>query len=134
LRDVLFCLNLVLRPIVDDGRSDQKQSCFQIYSRPAPVRLKRNRGQHYSIKQLRNCFHKNIGCYFYFSSIGDLPVQTVSILGYLEPLSALFFAAAFLGESLSYWQWIGAALILGGAAFGELFRPKQTLSLPASGF
>lgn len=37
-----------------------------------------------------------IGCYLYFSSIGDLPVQTVAILGYLEPLSALFFSAAFL--------------------------------------
>lgn len=71
-----------------------------------------------------------IGCYFYFSSIGDLPVQTVSILGYLEPLSALFFAAAFLGEALSSWQWVGAALILGGAAFGELYRPQRSLNLP----
>lgn len=32
-----------------------------------------------------------IGCYLYFSSIGKLPVQSVSILGYLEPLSALIF-------------------------------------------
>lgn len=63
-----------------------------------------------------------IGCYFYFSSIGDLPVQTVAILGYLEPLSALFFSAIFLGESLIFLQIIGAVLILGGAAFGELFR------------
>jgi drug/metabolite transporter (DMT)-like permease len=62
-----------------------------------------------------------IGCYFYFSSIGDLPVQTVAIFGYLEPLSALFFSAAFLGESLSFVQIIGAVLILGGVALGELF-------------
>jgi len=68
-----------------------------------------------------------IGCYFYFSSIGDLPVQTVAILGYLEPLSALLFSAAFLGETLSFLQLIGAVLILGGAAFGELFRQKQVL-------
>jgi drug/metabolite transporter (DMT)-like permease len=66
-----------------------------------------------------------IGCYFYFSSIGDLPVQTVSILGYLEPLSALLFSAAFLGEALNLWQLVGAALILGGAAFGQLFRQEQ---------
>jgi drug/metabolite transporter (DMT)-like permease len=62
-----------------------------------------------------------IGCYFYFSSIGDLSVQTVAICGYLEPLSALFFSAAFLGESLTFLQMVGAVLILGGAAFGELF-------------
>lgn len=69
-----------------------------------------------------------IGCYFYFSSISDLPVQTVAIGGYLEPLSALFFSAAFLGEALGFAQIVGAILILGGAAFGELFR-KQQLSV-----
>ncbi len=68
-----------------------------------------------------------IGCYFYFSSISDLPVQTVAILGYLEPLSALFFSAALLAESLVFLQLIGAVLILGGAAFGELFHQKQRL-------
>ena len=65
-----------------------------------------------------------IGCYFYFSSIGDLPVQTVAIGGYLEPLSALFFSAAFLGEALGFVQIVGAVLILGGAAFGELLSPR----------
>ena len=37
-----------------------------------------------------------IGCYFYFSSIGKLPVQTVAICGYLEPLSAVVFLVIFL--------------------------------------
>jgi drug/metabolite transporter (DMT)-like permease len=70
-----------------------------------------------------------IGCYLYFSSIGGLPVQTVASLGYLEPLSALFFSAAFLGESLDFLQLVGAVLILGGAAFGELFHQKQLWGL-----
>jgi drug/metabolite transporter (DMT)-like permease len=65
-----------------------------------------------------------IGCYFYFSSIKDLPVQTVAISGYLEPLSALVFSAALLGETLRFAQIVGAVLILGGAAFGELFHQK----------
>jgi drug/metabolite transporter (DMT)-like permease len=73
--------------------------------------------------------NNGIGCYFYFSSIGDLPVQTVAILGYLEPLSALFFSAAFLGETLSLLQVIGAILILGGAVLGELFRQKHVSGL-----
>lgn len=72
-----------------------------------------------------------IGCYFYFSSIGNLNVQTVAILGYLEPLSALFFSAMFLGEALSPLQWIGAVLVLGGAAFGELFSQRQESDLSA---
>lgn len=69
-----------------------------------------------------------IGCYFYFSSIGHLPVQTVAICGYLEPLSALLLSAALLGERLSLVQILGALLILGGAAFGELYRRQ----LPAN--
>lgn len=67
-----------------------------------------------------------IGCYFYFSSIGDLSIQTVAIVGYLEPLSALLFSALFLGEALSVVQIIGAVLILGGAAYGELFRQQHS--------
>lgn len=63
-----------------------------------------------------------LGCYFYFSSIGVMPVQTVAILGYLEPLSALLFSAVLLGETMSWAQMVGAVLILGGALFGELLR------------
>lgn len=65
-----------------------------------------------------------VGCYLYFSSIGGLPVQTVAICGYLEPLSAVVLSAIILGECLSIIQEIGAVLIIGGAAFGELFRGK----------
>ena len=73
-----------------------------------------------------------IGCYFYFSSIGKLSVQTVAIFGYLEPLSALLFSAALLGEKLSLLQIVGAVLILGGAAFGELFRGKRMVAQTAT--
>jgi drug/metabolite transporter (DMT)-like permease len=71
-------------------------------------------------------FNTGIGCYFYFSSIGNLPVQTVAICGYLEPLSAVIFSVLFLRESMTIVQVIGAMLILGGAAFGELFRSQST--------
>ena len=66
-----------------------------------------------------------IGCYLYFSAINVLPAQSVSIGGYIEPLSALVFSAAFLGERLGSLQLIGAVLILGGAALGGLQRKKK---------
>ena len=66
-----------------------------------------------------------IGCYFYFSSIGDLPVQTVAICGYLEPLSAVIFSVILLSETMDSIQLIGTMLILGGAGFGELFCKKM---------
>ena len=60
-----------------------------------------------------------IGCYFYFTSIGNLPVQTVAVCGYLEPLSAVLFSVIFLKETMIPLQIIGAVLILGGALFSE---------------
>ena len=61
-----------------------------------------------------------IGCYFYFSSINDLPVQTVAICGYLEPLSAVVFSVMLLKESMSLAQVIGAVLIIGCAVLGSI--------------
>lgn len=60
-----------------------------------------------------------LGCYLYFSAIGKLPVQTVAICGYLDPLSAVAFSVLILKESLQPLQILGAILILGGAIFGE---------------
>ena len=65
-----------------------------------------------------------IGCYFYFSSIGKLPVQTVAICGYLEPLSAVLFSVIFLKETMLPLQIVGAVLIIGGAMLGE-YRKRQ---------
>lgn len=62
-----------------------------------------------------------IGCYLYFSKLEKLPVQSVSVLGYLEPLSAVIFSMLILGETMSLVQVIGAALIIGGALFAECF-------------
>ncbi len=64
-----------------------------------------------------------IGCYFYFSSIGKLKVQTVAIFGYLEPLSAVLLSVIFLNETMLPLQIIGAVLIIGGAIISE---PKKT--------
>ncbi len=69
-----------------------------------------------------------IGCYFYFSSIGKLKVQTVAICGYLEPLSAVIFSVIFLKETMLPLQIVGAILIIGGAMIGEPVKPKRTKS------
>ena len=73
---------------------------------------------------LLGLLHTGVGCYLYFSTIGALPVQTVAVCGYLEPLGAVLFSALLLHEQMTPWQWLGTALILGGAMLGELIRPK----------
>jgi len=67
-----------------------------------------------------------IGCYLYFSSIGHLPVQTVVISGYLDPLAAVLLSVVFLREVLLPVQILGAILILAGAVVGEgLWRRRR---------
>ena len=62
--------------------------------------------------------------YFYFTSLQKLPAQTVALVCYIDPLTALLVSAAFLpGEMLIPIQIVGAVLILGGAILGEL-KPK----------
>lgn len=68
-----------------------------------------------------------IGCYFYFSSIGSLPVQSVAVCGYLEPLSAVLLSCLLLKEIMLPMQIIGAVLILSGAVFGELVQYTNTI-------
>ena len=66
------------------------------------------------------------GCWLYFSSIGTLPVQTVSVLGYLEPLSAVLFSVVLLHEGLTPARWLGAAMIGGGAMAAEFINGRKT--------
>lgn len=61
-----------------------------------------------------------LGCYLYFSSFEGLRAQTVAILGYLEPLSAVICALAFLGEPMSSLEMIGGMLIISGAVAGSI--------------
>lgn len=66
--------------------------------------------------------HTGFGCWLYFSTISRLPVQTVSILGYLEPLFAVLFSALLLQKPMEPLQWLGAGLIIGGAMVAECWH------------
>lgn len=66
-----------------------------------------------------------LGCYLYFSPMNVLSVQTVAVCGYLEPLSAVIFAAVFLHEQMTLVQIIGAVLIIGGAVYSEISGIKS---------
>ena len=69
--------------------------------------------------------HTGIVLYFYFSSMQALPGQSVAMCSYIDPVSSLLIAAVALGERMSVIQVIGVFLIIGGAAFGELYRKKE---------
>lgn len=64
----------------------------------------------------------------YFSGLQKLSGQSVALISYLDPVSALLFSALILHEVMTPVQIIGAVLIIGGAMFGEINREKQRIS------
>ena len=74
---------------------------------------------------LLGLMNTGFGCYCYFSSIGSLPVQTVAICGYLEPLSAVVFCVVLLHDTMMPLQALGAAAVVGGAILGTLSPQKK---------
>ena len=74
---------------------------------------------------LLGAVHTGFAYCLYFSGMGSLPVQTVALLGYLEPVVSVLCSAFFLAEPLTPLGWLGAALILGAAAAGERLPEKR---------
>lgn len=64
--------------------------------------------------------HTGVAYCLYFSGLGTLPVQTIAILGYLEPVVSVFCSALILREYMSVWGWLGAGLIIVSAVVSEL--------------
>ena len=64
--------------------------------------------------------HTGIAYLLYFGSIDGLRAQTVAIISYVDPVSALLFSALFLNEPLNAMGIFGAVLIIGSAIISEL--------------
>ena len=69
--------------------------------------------------------HTGVAYVLYFRSMDGLRVQTVAILSYIDPVSALLFSAFLLQEPLSVMSVIGAVLIIGSAVFSETGPQSQ---------
>ena len=68
--------------------------------------------------------HTGLVYALFFGSMGALKAQTISALTYIDPVTAMIVSALVLGERLSVGGLIGAALILGSAAVGEMGRKE----------
>lgn len=63
--------------------------------------------------------HTGITYVLFFSSMKDLPAQSVAIFTYLDPIVAVLLSVLFLGESLTPVGALGAFLVLGSTFFSE---------------
>lgn len=107
----MLCLNKKV-----EGVSDEENATVQLTAAFVAVFMFSaiKQGLHFDIQAsdiapllALGLLNTGIGCFLYFSSIGGIKVQTVAILGYLEPLSAIIFSFIFLDEQLLVGQIIG---------------------------
>lgn len=66
--------------------------------------------------------HTGMGYLLYFSSMKKLPAQTIAVLSYIDPLTAILLSALILGEQLHGLQMVGAGLLLGMTLWSGLQR------------
>lgn len=71
--------------------------------------------------------------FVYWRSVATLPVATVAVLSYMEPASAVVWAALFLEETGDILTWLGVILVLAaGAAAGMEGRSAVSAEQPVS--
>lgn len=70
--------------------------------------------------------HTGITYCIYFSSLKELSGQKASILSYIDPLVAVLISVTFMGKTMTEWQWIGGALILGFTLINEINFKKTS--------
>ena len=70
--------------------------------------------------------HTGLAYYLYFGCMEDLPSQTVAILAYVDPVTAVLLSALVLREPMSGGMWLGAFLVIGAAVLLELPLRRKT--------
>ncbi len=66
--------------------------------------------------------HTGFAYCLYLDNLGKLPVHSVAVLGYIEPVVSVLCSVFILGEQMTLLGWIGAVLIIGAAAASELIK------------
>ena len=70
--------------------------------------------------------HTGVTYCLYFSSLKELPGQTVAILSYIDPLLAVLVSVTILREPMTFWQIVGGILILGFTLWNEMPEKETT--------
>lgn len=69
--------------------------------------------------------HTGLAYALYFGSMEGLAVQSIAMLSYIDPVSALLFSAMLLKEPLTGMHVIGACLIIGSAMIIEMGQKRS---------
>jgi len=71
--------------------------------------------------------------FVYWEAMRHLPVAVVSVIMYIEPATAVIWAAAFLDEVPNLATWVGVGLVIAGGAVAATSKPDtEVIAAPAA--
>ena len=82
-------------------------------------------GQTVALVLVVGLIHTGLAYVLYFGSMSGLKAQTIAVLSYIDPVTALLVSALILREPVTALSLVGAALIIGSAVVSELPGKKH---------
>ena len=72
--------------------------------------------------------YTGLAYFMYFGAIDKLKAQTVALLSYIDPITAIALSAFILNEKMTVFNIVGAVLILGAIVLDQFFSNKKERS------
>jgi drug/metabolite transporter (DMT)-like permease len=92
---------------------------------PFTVQAVRESGEYWPQFVVLGALFTGLAGVVYWTSMGRLPVAVVSVIMYLEPASAVVWAAVFLGEQPDALTWLGVVLVVAAGTIATRGVPDE---------
>ena len=100
---------------------------------PATYQAVAHHGEHWPGFLVLGALLTGVASLVYWEAMRHLPLVSVSVIMYLEPASAVVWAAAFLDEIPNGLAWLGVGLVLaGGATAASASAEEEAIGAPAT--
>jgi drug/metabolite transporter (DMT)-like permease len=98
---------------------------------PATYRAVTDHGDQFVTFIILGAIFTGLAGYVYWEAMRHLPVALTSVVMYLEPASAVIWAAVFLDESPNLLVWMGVVLVIAGGVLAATARGEEQEAISA---
>ncbi len=132
---LLMALMLVGKPVAQDlgglTMATGELVIASVLLAPATYQAVTDHGEHLVNFIILGAIFTGLAGYLYWETMRHLPVAMTSVVMYIEPASAVVWAAIFLGESPNVVAWIGVLLVIAGGVVAAAARGEDQEAIGA---
>lgn len=132
---LLTALMLVGKPVAQDlgglTMATGELIIASVLLAPATYQAVTDHGEHLVNFIILGAIFTGLAGYLYWETMRHLPVAMTSVVMYIEPASAVVWAAVFLGESPNIVAWLGVLLVIAGGVVAATARGEDQEAIGA---